>query len=80
MGYRPGYSYEKMNQMKLTAIQIKKLNELISFSDRYEINIQFWPKQISVYIAKDGVDLIDYGCDFDFAIDNSIEYLKRLNP
>jgi len=54
------------------------LKKLLKFSDRYEISIQFWPKQITVYIAKDGVDLTDFGGDFDFAIGESIEYLNRI--
>lgn len=60
-------------------IDLNKLAELLKFSDRYEISIQFWPKQIAVYISKDGVDLADFGGGFNFAIDNSIKYLKRIN-
>lgn len=60
-------------------IELLKLAELLKYSDRYEISIQFWPKQIAVFIAKDGIDLNDYGGDFDFVIKKAIEYLKRIN-
>lgn len=59
-------------------IDLKKLSELLMFSDKYEISIQFWPQQLAVFIAKDGVDLTDFGGDFDFAINKSIEYLQRI--
>ena len=59
-------------------INLEQLSRLIAYSDKYEISIQFWPKQTAVYIAKDGVDLQDYGGDFDFAIGRSIEYLDRV--
>jgi hypothetical protein len=56
-----------------------ELASLLMYSDRYEITIQFWPGQTAVYIAKDGVDLIDFGGGFEFAINKSVEYLKRIN-
>ena len=59
-------------------IDLERLSRLLAYSDKYEISIQFWPEQIAVYIAKDGVDLQDYGGDFDFAIGRSIEYLDRV--
>ena len=59
-------------------IDLDQLRRLLAYSDKYEISIQFWPEQIAVYIAKDGVDLQDYGGDFDFAIGRSIEYLDRV--
>jgi len=59
-------------------IDLSELKKLLRFSDRYEISIQFWPQQIAVYIAKDGVDLTDFGGEFDFAIGKSIEYLVRI--
>ncbi|MBK9223415.1 MAG: hypothetical protein IPO16_15030 [Saprospiraceae bacterium] len=59
-------------------IDLLKLKSLLSFSYKYEISIQFWPKQTAVYISKDGVDLKDFGGDFDFAIGKSTEYLKRI--
>ena len=65
--------------MILNEKDLKKLGRLLEYSDRYEISIQFWPKQTVVYIAKNGVDLQDYGGDFDFAIDESIKYLSRIN-
>jgi len=59
-------------------IDFFELKKLLAFSDKYEISIQFWPQQIAVYIAKDGVDLTDFGGDFDFAVGRSIEYLDRI--
>ena len=59
-------------------INLLELKELLMFSDRYEISIQFWPDQIAVYIAKGGVDLKDFGGDFDFAVTKAIEYLVRI--
>jgi len=60
-------------------IDLTLLSELLMYSDRYEINIQFWPNMITVYIAKDGIDLCDYGGDFFFAVVKSLQYLKRVN-
>ncbi len=63
----------------MTLTEMRKLNKLLAYSDRYEISIQFWPDQTAVYIAKHGVDLIDFGgSSFDFAIDKAIEYLSRI--
>lgn len=62
-----------------TEKQLLQLRKLIAYSDRYEINIQFWPDQTAVYISKGGVDLNSYGGDFDFAIGSSLDYLKRIN-
>ena len=62
-----------------TNSQKKKLFELLSYSDRYDISIQHWPQQTAVYIARDDIELQDYGGDFDFAISKSLEYLNRIN-
>lgn len=59
-------------------IDLIKLGELLKYSNKYEISIQFWPDQIAVYIMKDQVDLIDYGGDFDTVVTASINYLKRI--
>jgi hypothetical protein len=59
-------------------IDLIRLAKLLSFSDTYEITIQFWPQLIAVYISKNGVELKDFGGDFDFAIDKAIEYLVRI--
>ncbi len=59
-------------------IDLEQLSRLLKYSDDYEISIQFWPKQTAVYISKDGIDLQDYGGDFDFAIGRSIEYLDSV--
>lgn len=63
----------------LNKSQVKQLQILLSYSDRYEISVQFWPNQTAVYIAKDDVDLNSFGGDFDFAIGKTIEYLDRIN-
>lgn len=60
-------------------VDIVKLARLLKFCNKYEINIQFWPEQIAVFIAKDGVDLTDFGGDFDFAVGRAIDYLTRIN-
>ena len=63
---------------KITKQDLVKLKELITFSDRYELSIQFWPNQVAVYIAKNGIDLNSVGGDFS-AIDKALDYLKRIN-
>lgn len=60
-------------------IDMDLLAKLLTFSDRYEITLQLWPGQTSVTILKDGVELQDYGGDFEFAVTRSIDYLKRIN-
>lgn len=55
------------------------LSKLLKYSDRYEISVQFWPKQTAVFIEKGGVELKSYGGDFDFAIGESIKYLNKIN-
>lgn len=59
-------------------IDIIKLGALLTYSNKYEISIQFWPDQTAVFISKDGVELQDYGGSFDFAVDRSIEYLNKI--
>lgn len=61
-------------------IDLELLSLLLKYSDRYEISIQFWPKQTAVYIAKDGVDLKDFGGDFEFAVRSSISFLNSIQP
>ena len=65
--------------MKLTLSQQIKLNKLLAYSDRYQINIQFWPNQTSVFVMKHLVDLHSSGGDFDDAVDSALAYLKRVN-
>lgn len=65
--------------MRLSHTQRSQLMKLLKYSDRYEISIQFWPDQTAVYIAKDGIDLQDYGGGFNFAINKSLTYLNRIN-
>lgn len=61
--------------------QIKQLTKLMAYSNsnRYEINIQFWPDQTAVYISKDGVDLQSYGGSFEYSISSSLSYINRIN-
>lgn len=59
-------------------IDLTLLSRLLRFSSKYELSIQFWPEQTAVYIAKDGVDLQDYGGSFKFAVGRAIEYLERV--
>lgn len=65
--------------MKLTIAQTNRLLRLIRYQDRYEINIQFWPGQISVFVEKDGVNLNSWGGDFNHAINSALNYLDRIN-
>lgn len=56
------------------------LMKLLSYSNRYEISIQFWPDQTTVFISKDGVDLESWGStEKNFAILNAFGYLDRIN-
>ena len=59
-------------------IDLGALANLLIYSDKYEISIQFWPEQTAVFIEKDGVDLKDYGGGFGFAVSKSIAYLNRI--
>lgn len=63
----------------MSEYNMKDLAELIKFSDRYEISVQFWPDHTAVYISKGGVELSDYGGSPDFAIQSALAYLKRIN-
>lgn len=55
------------------------LERLIKYSDRYQISIQFWPEQTSVFIMKDHVDLTSFGGGFDETIKAALDYLNRIN-
>ena len=59
-------------------IDLSALANLLKYSDKYQISIQFWPDQIAVFVEKDNVDLKDFGGDFDFAVSKSIAYLDRI--
>lgn len=67
-----------MKDILLNNIDLKLLSRLLTYSDRYEITIQFWPKSTTVYIEKDEIGLQDYGGDFKFAIGQAIDYLDRV--
>lgn len=60
-------------------LDINLLTKLLKYSDRYEINIQFWPGQTAVYIEKDGIELSEFGGDSEFSLRKSLEYLNRIN-
>lgn len=54
---------------------------LIEYSRKYEISFQMWPKQNTIYIEKDGVELQSFG-GYDTAEDvmtHALEYLNRIN-
>lgn len=60
--------------------ELSILIDLLKYSNRYEISIQFWPQQTAVYIAKDGVDLKDFGGhDRREIFENALQYLHRIN-
>lgn len=62
----------------MTKEQLKMLSSLIGYQNIYEISIQFWPEGVTVYIAKDGIDLTSFGGDFDFSIGKSLRYIEGL--
>lgn len=64
---------------KYTDEELKLLTKLLSYTDRYDISIQFWVDQTAVYISKGGVDLESYGGDAESTFQQSIDYLKRIN-
>lgn len=53
----------------------------MNYSATYEISFQMWPKQYTIYVAKDGVDLHSYGGadDPNEAMKGILEYLDRIN-
>lgn len=65
--------------MEHTTRELNLLAQLLKFSDRYEISIQFWPEQTAVFISKGGVELVDYGGGFKHSIESALSYLKRIN-
>ena len=62
----------------LSETNIELIKELLSYSDKYEISVQFWPNQIALYIAKDGIELKDFGGEFKKTIQSAIYFLKRI--
>lgn len=67
--------------MKISKYQFEineeSLTQLLAYSDRYDITIQFWAVGLYVFIEKDGIDLKNYGGDD--AIDRALRYLNRIN-
>jgi hypothetical protein len=59
-------------------IDFNKLKQLLSYSNRYDISIQFWTEQQAIYIEKHDVPLIDFGGEFNDIIDDAIGYLNRI--
>lgn len=57
------------------------MNRLMDYSSIYEISFQLWPKQYTIYIEKDGVDLASYGGSDNpnEALKRALEYLDRVN-
>ena len=54
--------------------------QLFRYSDRYEISVQLWPDQYTVYIAKDGIDLDSFGSDGVIdTLERSLNYLRQIN-
>lgn len=64
--------------MKTQEIQL--LKRVVSYSDRYQISIQFWPDQCAVYIMKDDVDLNSFGSSqIETTLKMALDYLDRIN-
>lgn len=57
------------------------MRRIMNYSKVYEISFQMWPKQYTIYIAKDGVDLYSYGggSNPDETMTNILDYLDRIN-
>lgn len=56
------------------------LLRLIDYSEKYEINVQFWPEYKTIYVAKDGIDLYSYGGDdLKLVLSHILAYLDRIN-
>jgi hypothetical protein len=55
------------------------LTRIMRYSNKYEISVQFWPEQWTIFIAKDGVDLQSYGGEPENTLKRGIEYLDRIN-
>jgi hypothetical protein len=54
--------------------------QLYRYSDKYEISIQLWPEQYTVYIAKDGIDLESFGSDGVIdTLERALNYLRQIN-
>lgn len=59
----------------------KLIYQIEQWSKIYELNFQFWPKQCAVYIAREGIDLKDFGeYDMESIFKRTIEYLTKINP
>lgn len=54
------------------------LTKIMRYSKKYEINVQFWPKQWAVYISKDGVELNSFGGDPEPTLRQGVDYLDRI--
>lgn len=55
------------------------LTRIIRYSNRYEINVQFWPDQWAIYISKDDVELTSFGGNPEETLRCGVEYLDRIN-
>ena len=56
------------------------IDKLIYYSERYEINLQLWPDQKTIFISKDGIELVDFSSDsFEETAKMAIDYLGRIN-
>jgi len=53
---------------------------LIDYSTRYEINIQLWPEYNTIYVAKIGIDMFNYGGhNLKDVLVTVLGYLDRVN-
>jgi hypothetical protein len=59
----------------------ENFDKMLKYAGKYEISIQFWgDSNTNVFIAKDGIDLYDFGgLDPSEAIAKIVEYLDRIN-
>lgn len=59
-------------------INMELVRMLFSYSDVFQISVHLEKELVSVYIKKNDVELNDFGGDFNFAFQNSIDYLERI--
>lgn len=67
-----------MSLKRLNPEQKKKLFQLLSYTYKYDITIQFWVESTNIYINKANVELQSYGGSFDYSVGKALDYLNRI--
>lgn len=64
----------------MTSSERHYLAQLLKYSKKYEINMQLWPTQCSIFIYKDGIELYDTGgYEREEVLKEAVGYLRRIN-